>query len=167
MCISLPHLHVGTASFPPVLQSNQHTENSADSTRLSAEDYDLRAANKACMMLIYQKWCFAALSPNIFSPCTKCLPGCALNMLSKHPLPSYPLRRGIEKISELWKAFGKGLVASCSPTASLIPPYPSADPLMCNIHVQDFPWSSEIPHGVNPQPSNPSGATRLHHRQRC
>ncbi len=115
-------------------------------------------------MLIYQKRCFVALTPQHFLPLYKVLVRLRLEYAIQTSLPI------LSVTPRHWKRckIVKGL-RNISPTASLIPPYPSADPLMCNIHVQDFPWSSEIPHAVNHHPSNLSRAKRLqaqYHQQR-
>ncbi len=53
-------------------------------------------------------------------------------------------------------------VWSSPQTASFILPHAPANPWAPNSHVQDYPWSPGIPHGVRLRLSNPSRATQPH-----
>ncbi len=80
-------------------------------TSLSAEDNVVSPTNKTRWMLFYLKRSFAALTPNIFSPCTKRLSSHTLNMLFKQPIPPYAAtprhwKRCRSSLWSSWKGFG-------------------------------------------------------------
>ncbi len=107
------------------------------------------------------------LLPVFFSPCKKNYP--ATSWICYSNTPSYPIDRIYPAKQRHWKKS----VEACSEVrqrVSTILSYTLANPWRFNIHVQDQPWSSGIPHGVHVHTPNSKGL-RGHaykfHQQRC
>ncbi len=103
--------------------------------------------------------------PPVFSyPGTKFVSGHILNMLFKQPIPSYPAtqrhwKRCRSSLWISWKDFDMSRMKQLSNSLFILS-YTPANPWRSNIDVQDYPWSSGIPHGVHLRTSDPQRTTR-------
>ncbi len=106
-----PQTHLVTYTLPSLRSSNSQTIPKDSTTkdlgiilnpRFSAEYYVFSVANKARRMLFYMKRSFAALTPSVFSSLTQFLSGHTLNMLFKHPIPSYTATQRHWKRCRTW-----------------------------------------------------------------
>ncbi len=79
--------------------------------------------------------------------------------ISSHPIPwSRDIAKSAEARSEVPEMVPTCPARSSSPTASFILFYRSVDLWWPHIHVQDYQWSSGIPHGVHLHPADPHRA---------
>ncbi len=94
----------------------------------------------------------------IYSPTT---PGICYPGNSSHPMPRCrSAGKGAKAYFEVRERASPCPVWSSPHTTSFILPDTPANPWGPNSHVQDYPWSHGIPHGIHLRLSNPPRATR-------
>ncbi len=88
-------------------------------------------------------------------------PGICYSSNPSHPMPRHRgTRKGAKACSEVPERVSPCPSNSSPQTTSSILPHTPASPWGPNGHVQDYPWSPGLPHGVRLRLSNPPRATQ-------